>query len=130
MSWQTGSTTRAARRCLLGALFSGALVLPAAAQEHDEEWFPPELGPPPGVSEDEHDHQSEIVEIFHEVELSLRDIDGLLISAGAGEIPLEELRESGISRLLRGSQQKSDQVVAGIDRLLEVSNGSCPSGAS
>lgn len=130
MSWQKRGRSQLARRCLIGAIASGVLALPSAAQEHDEEWFPPELGPPPGVGEDEHDHENELVEIFHEVELNLRDIDALLVSAGAGEIPLEIPEESGISRLLRGSQDKSEQVVAGIDRLLEVSQGSCPSGGS
>jgi len=107
---------------LLGVIALGALALPTLAQEQDEEWFPPEFGPPPGA-EEEHDHTEDIVEIFHSVEGKLRQIDVLLLDAGAGEIPLQQPEDSGISKLLVDSQRASRDVVAGIDKLLELAQG-------
>jgi hypothetical protein len=85
------------------------LAAPAAAQE---------VGLP-GMSAAE-DPQQEMIRLFHEVERTLQDIDVELFDAGAGRIPLPEGRESGIERLLQSSGSKSDQAVAGIERILEL----------
>jgi hypothetical protein len=64
--------------------------------------------------------QEEMIRLFHEVERSLASIDVELYDAGAGRIPAPEGRESGIERLLRSAGEKSDEAVAGIERILEL----------
>jgi hypothetical protein len=85
------------------------LAMPVAAQE---------IGLPgmPGVE----DPQQEMIRLFHEVERTLGEIDVELFDAGAGRIPLPEGRDSGMERLLKSSGSKSDEAVAGIERILEL----------
>jgi hypothetical protein len=77
------------------------------------------------------DAQQEMIRLFHEVEHNLESIDVELADAGAGRIPIPEGRDSGIERLLRAHGEKSDQVVAGMDKILELAqqmggkSGSC-----
>ena len=107
-----------------------ALAAPAlAAQE------PPE--PQPRESEEEperptvreeldrrsmqqNDLVDELRELFLEVERKLEEVDDQLASAGAGEIPLEMPEDSGLDDLLRASQERCEQAVGGIDRILEI----------
>jgi hypothetical protein len=77
------------------------------------------------------DPQQEMIRIFHEVERTLESIDIELFDASAGRIPMPEGKESGIERLLRSHGEKSDQAVAGIERILELAQqmgGSCKNG--
>jgi hypothetical protein len=64
--------------------------------------------------------QDEMIKLFHEVERTLGAIDLELADAGAGRIPVPEGKDSGIERLLRSHGEKSDQAVAGIERILEL----------
>ena len=64
--------------------------------------------------------RDEMIEIFQRVEKRLQEIDALLYDASAGESGLEPLAESGIGELLKASQQKGQEVLSGIDRLLEL----------
>ena len=108
----------------LRSLLALALVLTgtAAAQER---------GQPKPSKEDEPEidvleglgmgsDQQQMIELFHEVERVLGAIDLELADAGAGEIPLPEGKDGGIDRLLRSTSEKSDQAVAGIDKILEL----------
>lgn len=74
--------------------------------------------------------QEEMIRLFHEVEKALESIDIELADAGAGRIPPPEGRDSAIDRLLRSNGQKSDQVVSGMERILEIAQqmgGTCSS---
>jgi len=73
----------------------------------------PEIG---GMNAD----QQEMVRLFHEVEQKLASIDVELYDASAGRIPPPEGQDSGIDRLLRSHGEKSDEAVAGIERILEL----------
>ena len=64
--------------------------------------------------------QEEMIRLFHEVERTLGAIDLELADAGAGRIPVPEGKDSGIERLLKSHGEKSDQAVAGIERILEL----------
>src|SRR5262249_29733246 len=66
------------------------------------------------------DDQKEMIRLFHEVERTLGKIDLELADAGAGRIPVPEGKDAGIDRLLRSQGEKSDQAVAGIERILEL----------
>ena len=101
----------------------------------------PEQGPPapPPVSIGSVDPQAgreEMVELFHRVEERLREIDELLFDASAGEAIGLEVEASGIDQLLRHSTAKAEEVVEGIDRILEIAQQmggaqatmECPSG--
>jgi len=111
-------------RCFSRALFfSGACLswmVPVAAQETDQEAKKkqPEIELPDlsGMQA----AQEEMIKLFHEVERTLGAIDLELADAGAGRIPVPEGKDSGIERLLRAHGEKSDQAVAGIERILEL----------
>ncbi|NOT29789.1 MAG: hypothetical protein HOP15_04985 [Planctomycetes bacterium] len=64
--------------------------------------------------------QEEMIRLFHEVERTLAAIDVELFDASAGRIPIPEGKDSGIERLLRSNNEKSDQAVTGIERILEL----------
>jgi hypothetical protein len=61
----------------------------------------------------------EMEELFAEVEKRLRSIDSMLYDASAGR-PLEGAEEAGIDRLLQRTRETSQQVLEGIDRILEL----------
>ncbi|MBK7645383.1 MAG: hypothetical protein IPJ19_20490 [Planctomycetes bacterium] len=79
----------------------------------------------PGSS-DPDDPQQQMIKLFGEVETRLREIDKLLSQAAAGERgagdakkPLEQ-SAAGIAKLVKDSQQQGQQVVEGIDKILEL----------
>lgn len=88
----------------------------------------------PGAQDDP---KAEMQALFKKVESRLDEIDKLLYGAGAGDTRLAEVKESGIAGLLDQSQARSDEVLKGIDRILEIarensdssdgSGGSCRS---
>src|SRR5262245_35809149 len=124
-------------RCLSRALLLGAWLVPAAVAQEGTSQEPPkkpqiELPDLGGIQE----AQEEMVKLFHEVERTLGAIDIELADAGAGRIPVPEGKDSGIERLLRSHGEKSDQAVAGIERILELAeelgkqcNSSCMKGS-
>lgn len=96
---------------LFALAFLGA---PSAAQDED---FP--IGPPipfPGEAGGE----DELLKLFAEVELNLRQVTILLSDAGAGDARLAEVADSGIADLLRQSRARSEQAIEGIDQILEI----------
>jgi len=93
----------------IAALF---LATTPAAQEPE---IPEQFQPQPGG-----DQVDELKRLFLEVERNLQLIDFQLADAGAGEIPLSDVGDSGLEKLLRDSQDKSEQVLAGIDKILEI----------
>ena len=101
-------TIRAFAPLLAAALMS----LSASAQEPE---IPEQFKPQPGG-----DMVEELTKLFQEVERNLQLIDIQLADAGAGEVPLEDVGDSGLDKLLRDSQDKSEEVIAGIDRILEI----------
>lgn len=67
------------------------------------------------------DPQREIVELFGKVEARLREIDRLLIDAGAGDVSaLEKVGPAGIDEILQKSRQKSEETIQDIDKILEL----------
>jgi hypothetical protein len=66
------------------------------------------------------DPRQEIRRLFQEVERELSAIDVRLADAGAGEIPLDEVADSGLEKLLQESQQSSRDATAKMDRILEL----------
>jgi hypothetical protein len=86
--------------------------------EPEEEPDMPEIQIPGLNSPD--DPQQEMIRLFHEVERKLESIDIELFDASAGRIPVPEGKESGMERLLRSNGTKSDEAVAGIERILEL----------
>ncbi len=78
-----------------------------------------ELAPQFGAAEGD-DLRAEMARLFIEVEQNLLAIDDELAMAGAGEIELGAVADSGIDKLLRSQKDKSNQVVADIDRILEI----------
>ena len=103
-----------------------ALAAPGLAfQDGGDGEQEPVVGPPIWMEpEDEHDHSGDIVQLFHDVETTLREIDLLLMDAGAGEVPLELPEESGLGDLLQHTRKRSDAVIEGIDKILELAGGS------
>jgi hypothetical protein len=77
--------------------------------------------------------REEMIRAFHDVERKLIDITTRLADAGAGEAPVTEVGESGIDKLLRSSRQSSNDVVSGIEKILELAERmntqTCMSGA-
>ena len=97
-----------------------ALLPSAAAQE----------GPTPQLMEP--DPVQEMIELFHQVERKLGQIDDHLADAGAGDVVLEEVEDPGLDDLLRWTQSQSRDVEQKIDRILEIAaqmgqggSGSC-----
>ncbi|MCK6447005.1 MAG: hypothetical protein L6Q99_11480 [Planctomycetes bacterium] len=64
--------------------------------------------------------RNEMIELFHQVEAQLGEIDKLLYDAGAGEALGDGVQDAGIDRLLRDAQQRSASAQQGIDRILEL----------
>jgi hypothetical protein len=63
----------------------------------------------------------EIAKLFQEIDESLREIDGLLWDASAGEPP-EGAEDPGIGKLLEAAQDRSDRAIEAIDRILELAS--------
>jgi translation initiation factor IF-2 len=65
--------------------------------------------------------RKEMQELFKKVELRLREIDRLLTDASAGDRDaLKANADSGMGKLLEGSQERGREVLEGIDRILEL----------
>jgi len=79
-----------------------------------------ELAPMFGKGGAGDDLRAEMERLFREVETNLVAIDDELAMAGAGEIELGQVADSGIEKLLRSQKEKSNQVLADIDRILEI----------
>ncbi len=97
---------------------AGPEVAPEAPDEPDDGPMRPEEvfgSPDPNQA-----LQEEMKELFHRVEQTLQAIDVELADAGAGLAPLDEVADSGLDDLLRKAESDSDQVVADIDRILEI----------
>lgn len=87
-------------------------------QATGEEQVPEELPVPKLAGADE--ARNEMIELFHQVEAKLGEIDKLLYDAGAGEALGDGVEDAGIDRLLRDAQQRSAAAQQGIDRILEL----------
>jgi hypothetical protein len=93
---------------------------------HLASWLPlalllaPQETGPTGPALPGRDPRQEIRRLFQEVERELSAIDVRLADAGAGEIPVGEVGDSGIEKLLRDSQQGSRDATAKMDRILEL----------
>jgi hypothetical protein len=100
------------------ALAAAALTLAAGATRASaQEPVPPTLPTLPQAD----DSREEMIELFRKVEKRLNEIDKLLYDASAGEVSLKgESLESGLSDLLKNSKSKSEEVLSGIDRILEI----------
>ncbi len=108
-------------RTIFPAFLFLALVGPAANAQEEDESEKPTL--PQGFDRDSarrRDLVEELTELFHQVERKLEEIDVQLADAGAGESPLGDVEDSGLDRLLRESRQKSEEVIGGINRILEI----------
>jgi hypothetical protein len=92
-----------------------AVLLLATTTAAQEPKIPEQLRSRP-----DEDMVDELKRLFQEVERNLELIDYQLADAGAGEIPLSDVGDSGLEKLLRDSQDKSEQVLAGIDKILEI----------
>ncbi len=68
------------------------------------------------------DPREELRRLFQEVESALQAIDLRLADAGAGEVPLDEVADSGLEKLLRDAQQQSSAAVSKMDRILELAS--------
>ena len=79
-----------------------------------------ELAPMFGQGGGGDDLRAEMERLFKEVEKNLVAIDDELAMAGAGEMELGKVADSGIEKLLRSQKDKSNQVLADIDRILEI----------
>lgn len=106
-----GGPAWSAALSLLGLVL--ALAAPAGPASAQEPTIPEQFRP-------KDDPVEELKRLFQEVERKLEQIDIRLADAGAGEIPLTEVEDSGLDKLLRDSQDKSAEAVAGIDRILEI----------
>jgi hypothetical protein len=117
---------RTVRRAI-ASLFVAALAAPALAQD---EGPPPPPDPAGGdtptidVPMPQMDAaQQEMIELFGKVERQLRRIDMLLSEAGSGDTSrLQEVEESGIDELIRGSVDTGRQTLKDIDRILEIAS--------
>ena len=110
MSLERTSATGAALLLFAAALLAG----PAQDPEGP-------LPPPVPIGEvDPEAGREEMIELFRKVEQRLQEIDKLLFDASAGEAIGDEVEESGIAELLRQSTTKAEEVVEGIDRILEI----------
>lgn len=66
------------------------------------------------------DLREEMARLFQEVERNLIAIDDQLAAAGAGDLALDKVGDSGLDKLLRSQKDKSNKVLADIDRILEI----------
>ena len=126
-----------------------AIALPASTQEVEEK--APER---PSIQDQNplaQDSQQEILELFKKVERKLRRIDRLLLDASAGDTSsLGEIDESGMDDLfqtppneqagagsssdlgamLSASQSQGQEVLSGIDRIIEIAQEAGSAGAA
>jgi hypothetical protein len=111
MNMRYDETVRRGTRSLLAwILFAVCASMPLAAQT-------PEIG----ASSSTDAARKEMQELFKKVELRLREIDRLLTDASAGDREaLKANADSGMDKLLEGSQQRGREVLQGIDRILEL----------
>ncbi len=113
---------------LLGLL---SAVFVTSSPTQDPEGPPPPLPTEAAESAEARQGRQEMIELFHLVEGRLKEIDALLFDASAGESLGDEVEESGIHELLRQSTAKAEEVVTGIERILEIASeqgsGSCSS---
>lgn len=117
------------RRAALGALLVALGCGLAAAQDPEPRPEPrprlrPELVPPPlrpEGGEPAQDAQREMLQLFRQVERRLREIDALLVDAGAGDTRrLREVRDAGIDQLIRRSVEGGRRNLEDIDRIIEI----------
>lgn len=84
--------------------------------------------PLPTIEAAEDDPHVEMAKIFGQIEQDLREIDRLLSDASAGGAPAEGAEEkaakaiAGIDELLAKSEKRSQEVLAGIDKLFELAD--------
>jgi hypothetical protein len=102
----------------LSAIALLSIALPAPSQEPGA---PP---PQPAQGADAGEAKREMIELFQKIETKLEEIDALLYDASTGEPGargrLAGVGEAGIGELLQRSQDNSQEVLAGIDRILEI----------
>ena len=118
--------------CAAIGLAGAPLLTPAPAQVGPE--HPPlPGGGGPGAGGEQQARQ-EMMELFGKVETRLKEIDALLYDASAGQSGLAGADETVIGELLQQSSSKSEEVLSGIDRILEIASqfgsgqgGSCQS---
>jgi len=121
----------------LAGLLTAVLTLSAPAQDPQG---PPPIPPVPVVppvppfpvgAHDSDQGRTEMIELFRKVENRLKEIDRLLFDASAGGALSGEIGEAGIDELLQQSTSKAEDVLSGIDRILEIAQqqggGSCSS---
>ena len=123
-----------ARSALLAVAFCAATGFAAAAiaddkdDEDDKTILPP---PPEGLFPERNGVQDEMAKLFFRVERNLGKIDVMLSDAGAGDVELEEVEDAGLDDLLRSTDAKAAEVIADIDRIIEIAQsmggGSCSS---
>lgn len=106
------------------ALAAGAPLLAQEPQVGPPRPHPP-IGPGgpggqggPGGAEQE--AREEMIELFQSVEARLQEIDELLYEASSGRGGLAGTEELVIGELLNSSSSKSEEVLSGIDRILEI----------
>ena len=108
------------------------LLLPGSALAAQDKPALPKVGLTQGAD----DAREEMKALFAKVERRLNEIDKLLYDAGAGGARVGALQESGIAELLERSKSNGQEVLGGIDRILEIareqgesssSSGSCSS---
>lgn len=105
---------RTAMNRRLPSLLAAAAL--AGATLHAQE--PARPVPLPQIGES--DPRQEMIELFHKVERRLNEIDELLYKAGSGETGIDSQEESGIAELLQRSKEGGQEVLGGIDRILEI----------
>jgi hypothetical protein len=109
------------RFALPAALVAAGLLsstrAPSTSQDDDPPVLPEELIPSQNGAD-------EMLKLFHNVERNLRKIDSVLTDAGAGDTSLAEVPDSGLDDLLRNTRDMSQQVVADINRILEIAQNS------
>ncbi len=110
-------------------LFASLAGFAAAASAQETEPEPkPEVAPEPQKSlpgtlesaDQGSDARRELMKLFLEVERSLAKIDDDLADAGAGELPLDAVADSGIDDLLRTTAESSLDIQRKMDRILEI----------
>jgi hypothetical protein len=105
---ETPRLLRSLRLASASALIAALALAPRAhAQER--------VTAPPDASE------QELKELFGKVERRLREIDKLLSDASAGETrKLDQVGASGIDEILKNASARHQEVLEGIDRILEI----------
>ena len=99
--------------------------------------LPPLPAPHAGAGEDPKDPHVQIRRLFVTVEKQLRQIDRLLADASSGDVSAAgqaegKARESAaaLAKLIDRSREQSQDVVAGIDRILELAGHGHPPGGT